>query len=58
MIAVAGGKVSVLGVEKSRISVMVGQKRCNILALEEKFGIRGLKVVAADVKKGEVKIVE
>ena len=53
-----GGRASVLGVEKSRVSIMTGQKRCNIIALENKFGINGLKVVSAEVGKDEVKIIE
>lgn len=43
-----------LGVAKSQISMMTGQKRCNIITLESEFAISGLKVKAADVQKGEI----
>lgn len=52
-----GRKVEALGVNKSHISMMTGQKRSNILALEREFDISGLKVKAADVQKGEIVLI-
>lgn len=53
-----GGSARTLGVERSQISMAVGQKKCNILALEKKFGLRGLKIIAADVKRGDIEVME
>ena len=44
----------VLGVNKSEISVMVGQHRRNITALKAEFSPKSIKVVEADVKKGKI----
>ncbi len=54
---VSGAASVVLGVHSSDVSAMIGQKRENIAALREKFGLSALKVIPADVKKGEVIIV-
>lgn len=48
------GKSIVLGVNRSEVSVMIGQHRRNIAALCEKFAPKSVKVVAADVKKGKI----
>ncbi len=46
----------VLGVNKSDVSKMTGQHRCNILELTKRYGLKSLKVRAADVKIGEITI--
>lgn len=39
-----------LGVAPNRISIMIGQKRCNLLWLQREFKIRQIKVVPAPVE--------
>ena len=51
---IPAGKSLVLGVNKSDISKMTGQHRCNIEALKEKTGLSSVRVIAADVNKGEI----
>lgn len=51
----AGSRVT-LGVHKSKVSQMTGQKRCNITALTERFGLALLKVSAIDCDPGDVEI--
>ena len=46
----------VLGVNKSDVSKMTGQHRCNILALTQMYKLKALKVRAAEVKNGEITI--
>lgn len=46
----------VLGVNRSCVSQMTGQHRCNITALMEEFGLRSLKVREADAKTGEIRL--
>lgn len=48
------GKSVVLGVCPGDISQMIGQHRCNADALCREFSLRSLKVVPADVPRGEV----
>ena len=48
------GASVVLGVNKSKLSQMVGQHRCNIKSLCREFSLKSLKVKAADTKKGPV----
>ena len=48
------GSRVVLGVAPQSLSQMIGQKRCNIKALTEMFGLGELNVIAADLDKGEV----
>ena len=48
------GKVLVLGVNRSDISKMTGNHRCNIVYLTEKLGLKSVRVTAADVNKGEI----
>lgn len=49
------GRVS-LGVHPSRVSLMTGQKRCNIESLKTKFGLEEVKVVKSPVNDGEIVI--
>ena len=46
----------VLGVNKSDVSKMTGQHRCNSLALTQMYKLKALKVRAAEVKIGEITI--
>ncbi len=46
-----------LGVNRSDVSKMVGQHRCNVKALTEEFSLRELKIHEASVKSGEISIV-
>lgn len=48
------GKNIVLGVNRSEVSVMVGQHRRNIEALKAEFSPKSIKVIEADVKKGKI----
>ena len=50
------GSSVVLGVNKSDVSKMTGQHRCNVIALTQRFGLKSLKIRAADVKNGEITI--
>ena len=47
----------VLGVNKSDVSKMTGQHRCNITALCDRFKLKSLKIVQADVKNGEITVI-
>lgn len=53
MDVISGGKV-LLAVAKGKLSLMIGQKRCNILYLTEKYGLRELKVCEDNIKDDEV----
>ncbi|MBE6948275.1 MAG: radical SAM protein [Ruminococcaceae bacterium] len=44
------------GVARGEISKAVGQKRCNILLLTEKYGLKKVLVKETDIKKGEIVI--
>jgi len=46
-----------LAVHPSKLSQMTGQHRCNITALREKFGLKELKIRAAELEKDEIAIV-
>lgn len=46
-----------LGVSPGRVSVMTGQKRCNIEALRLLFGISSIRIAETDVKQGEIVII-
>lgn len=48
------GEEVVLGVARSRISVMTGQQRANVSYLQERFALRSVRVCAADVPDGEI----
>ena len=47
----------VLGVNKADVSKMIGQHRCNINALCDRFKLKSLKIVQADVKNGEITVI-
>ena len=47
----------VLEVNRSDVSKMVGQHRCNVKALTQEFSLRELKIREANVKSGEIRIV-
>lgn len=47
----------VLGVHRSCVSQMTGQRRCNIEALCGEFALKELKIKAADVEYGEIRLV-
>ena len=47
-----------LGVNKSKISQMTGQHRCNIEYLKEKFSLKELKIKPTDVEEKEIVILE
>ena len=51
------GSRVVLGVDRSDVSKMVGQHRCNVKALTEEFSLSELKIHEASVKSGEIRIV-
>ena len=51
------GSRIVLGVNRSDISKMVGQHRCNVKTLTAEFSLAGLKIHEASVKSGEIRIV-
>ena len=46
-----------LEVNRSDVSKMVGQHRCNVKALTQEFSLRELKIREANVKSGEIRIV-
>lgn len=47
-----------LGVKSSRVSVMTGQKRCNVEYLRDKFSLKELKIRPAEVPDGEIAVLE
>ena len=51
------GSRVVLGVNRSDVSKMTGQHRCNVHALISEFSLRELKIHEASVKSGEISIV-
>lgn len=53
----APGSRAVLGVNRSDVSKMTGQHRCNIKALMDEFSLRELKIHEANVKSGEISII-
>lgn len=50
----AGSDTAVLGVAPNRISLMTGQKRSNILWLQQHFSIGTVRVTAADAEDWEI----
>ncbi len=46
---IPAGSIATLGVNGSKISQMIGQHRCNIDYLTEKFSLKELKVKSADI---------
>lgn len=55
--AVPEGSSVVLGVNKSDVSKMTGQHRCNIDALKTQLHLKSVKIREANVKSGEISIV-
>lgn len=51
------GSRVVLGVNRSDVSKMTGQHRCNVHALVSEFSLRELRIHEASVKSGEISIV-
>jgi histone acetyltransferase (RNA polymerase elongator complex component) len=51
------GSSVVLGVNRSDVSKMIGQHRCNVDALVSELSLRELKIHEASVKSGEISIV-
>ena len=51
------GKSLVLGVNNADISKMTGQHKCNIESLKKEFSLRGVKIIPANVNKGEIIII-
>lgn len=51
------GSRVVLGVNRSDVSKMTGQHRCNVDALVSEFSLRELRIHEASVKSGEISIV-
>lgn len=51
------GSSIVLGVNRSDVSKMIGQHRCNVHALVSEFSLRELRIHEASVKSGEISIV-
>ena len=51
------GSSVVLGVNKSDVSKMVGQHRCNINAMKTQLGLKSVKIREADVKTGEISVI-
>lgn len=46
----------ILGVNKSDVSKMVGQHRCNVTELTERFKLKSLKITQTDINSGEIKL--
>ena len=55
---VEAGSAVTLGVHKSRVSQMTGQKRCNIEALTKRFSLAFLKVKAIDTSFDGIEILD
>ena len=51
---IAVGSKVVLGVHPQQISAMVGQHRCNLMALQKEFDLHSIRVSRADVKMGKI----
>ena len=51
-----GGSV-ILGVNRSDVSKMAGQHRCNINTLKTELGLSSVKIREADVKSGEIAVI-
>lgn len=48
------GNEVILGVNKSDVSIIIGQHRMNAETLKSEFGLKTLKVTAADIPRGQV----
>lgn len=55
--AVPDGSSVVLGVNKSDVSKMTGQHRCNINALKTQLGLKSVKIREVNVKTGEISVI-
>ena len=53
---VESDKRVVLGVNKSDVSKMIGQHRCNAEALKSQFKLKSIKIMQADINSGEIKL--
>ncbi len=51
---IARGSRVTIGVNRSDVSKMTGQHRCNIASLTEEFGLASLKIHEANVKSGQI----
>lgn len=51
----AGSRI-LLGVHRRQVSAMVGQHRCNLTALQSEFALQSVKVCAAPVEIGKIRI--
>ena len=49
-------KRAVIGVNKSDVSKMVGQHRCNVKELTSLFKLKSLKITQTDINSGEIKL--
>lgn len=52
----AGSRIALL-VNRSDVSKMSGQHRCNVKALVSEFSLKELKISESDVKSGEIRVV-
>lgn len=46
----------VLGVNRSDVSKMIGQHRCNAEALKSQFKLKSIKITQTDINSGEIKL--
>ncbi len=46
----------ILGVNKSDVSKMIGQHRCNAEALKTQFKLKSIKIIQTDINSGEIKL--
>lgn len=53
---VESDKCVVLGVNKSDVSKMIGQHRCNAEALKSQFKLKSIKIIQTDINSGEIKL--
>ena len=53
---VESDKRVVLGVNKSDVSKMIGQHRCNAEALKSQFKLKSIKIMQTDINSGEIKL--
>ena len=53
---VDSGEHVVIEVGKGRLSQMIGQKRCNVLAIESEFGLKQVKILEKQEKTDEISV--
>ncbi len=46
----------ILGVNKSDVSKMIGQHRCNAETLKTQFKLKSIKIIQTDINSGEIKL--